>query len=122
VRAYSGAGRPAPYAVASLFLLPSHSENFGLAIAEALANGVPALVTDTTPWAGLNQTGSGWCVPWAGFGAAIRSATAEGPEALRRRGSVGREWVLREYSWSKSAGILGEFYGKLGAGAGKREP
>jgi glycosyltransferase involved in cell wall biosynthesis len=122
IRAYSGAGRPPPYGIASLFLLPSHSENFGLAIAEALANGVPALVTDTTPWAGLNQTGSGWCVPWADYGPAIRSATAEGPEALRRRGAVAREWVLREFSWSHSAKMLSQFYAKLGGNAGERKP
>jgi hypothetical protein len=79
-------------------------------------------VTDTTPWAGLNQTGSGWCVPWADYGPAIRSATAEGPEALRRRGAVAREWVLREFSWSHSAKMLSQFYAKLGGNAGERKP
>ena len=33
--AVDGAARPPPYGAASLFLLPSHSENFGLVIAEA---------------------------------------------------------------------------------------
>jgi glycosyltransferase involved in cell wall biosynthesis len=40
VAVFDGAGRPPPYAVASLFVLPSHSENFGLVIAEALAASV----------------------------------------------------------------------------------
>lgn len=114
----TGPGRPAPYAIASLFLLPSHSENFGLSIAEALANGVPAVVTDTTPWSALNKNGAGWCVPWADFGAAIRTATSEGLDSLRRRGSVGSEWVLREYSWDKAAQRLSEFYAGLRSGAG----
>jgi len=122
VRAYDGAGRPAPYAIASLFLLPSHSENFGLSIAEALANGVPAVVTDTTPWSDLNKNGAGWCVPWADFGAAIRTATSEGLDSLRRRGSVGSEWVLREYSWDKAARKLSEFYAALRSGAGAHSP
>ncbi len=122
VRAYDGAGHPPPYAIASLFLLPSHSENFGLSIAEALAEGVPALVTDTTPWSGLNRTGSGWCVPWPDYGAAIRTATSEGYDALRKRGLVAREWVLREYSWEKSARLLSEFYSTLRAGAKARLP
>jgi hypothetical protein len=67
-------------------------------------------VTDTTPWSGLNRTGSGWCVSWTDFGAALRNATREDPVALRRRGAVAREWVLREFAWENSARLLLEFY------------
>jgi len=115
VAVFSGAGRPPPYGAASLFLLPSHNENFGMAIAEALAHGVPALVTDTTPWAALNENGGGWCVPWAHYPAALRNALAEDPERLRQRGAGAREWVRREYSWDHPARILTEFYGRLRA-------
>jgi glycosyltransferase involved in cell wall biosynthesis len=104
---------PEPYGIASLFLLPSHSENFGLSIAEALAHGVPALVTDTTPWAGLNTTGAGWCVPWSDYPATLVAATAEGPEKLRARGAAARAWVAAEYSWEKPARALGAFYETL---------
>jgi glycosyltransferase involved in cell wall biosynthesis len=113
--AFSGAGRPPPYAVASLFLLPSHSENFGMVIAEALANGVPALVTDSTPWSVLNETGGGWCVPWADYPAALGAALAEGPARLRERGAAARPWVLREYSWERPARALADFYRHLQA-------
>lgn len=122
VRAYDGAGHPAPYAVASLFLLPSHGENFGLSIAEALASGVPALVTDSTPWSGLNRTAAGWCVPWEEFGHALCGATSEGADSLRRRGAIGREWVLREFSWGNSARVLSEFYAGLRRGAPAHHP
>ena len=122
VRAYDGAGHPPPYAIASLFLLPSHGENFGLSIAESLAHGVPALVTDTTPWSGLNRTGAGWCVPWPEFGSALRDATTEGADSLRHRGNVARAWVLREYSWDQSAKILSEFYAGLRPNTGARHP
>jgi glycosyltransferase involved in cell wall biosynthesis len=120
VRAYDGAGHPAPYSVASLFLLPSHGENFGLSIAESLANGVPVLVTDTTPWTGLNRNGAGWCVPWSDYGTALRKALSEGPEALRFRGNIGREWVIRDFSWAASARLLADFYSALRAGSGIR--
>jgi len=122
VRAYDGAGHPPPYSIASLFLLPSHGENFGLSIAEALAQGVPALVTDTTPWSGLNLTGSGWCVPWSDFASAIRTATSEGVESLNRRGLIAREWVLREFSWEKPARILADFYSMLDTNPKARRP
>ena len=112
VRVFDGVGRPPPYAIASLFVLPSHSENFGLAIAEALASGVPALVTDATPWRELGSNG-GWCVPWEDFPEALRGATAEGPARLRERGARARDWVLREYSWERPARILAGFYAQL---------
>ena len=118
VRAFSGAGRPAPYPVASLFLLPSHNENFGLVIAEAMANGVPVLVTDTTPWRELNRNEFGWCVPWGEYGTALRAACEEAPAQLRSRGAKAREWVLREFSWAKPARALADFY----AGLKKRSP
>jgi glycosyltransferase involved in cell wall biosynthesis len=113
VAVFDGAGRPPPYAVASLFVLPSHSENFGLVIAEALAAGVPALVTDTTPWSGLAAHGGGWCVPWAGFGPALAGALASRPAELEAMGRHGREWVARDFSWDRAARLLGEFYRHL---------
>lgn len=113
VQAFNGTDRPAPYAVASLFLLPSHNENFGLVVAEAMAHGVPALVTDTMPWRALNNDDRGWCVPWSGYAEALKAATALDPRVLRERGARAREWVLREYSWDKSASDLAAFYAQL---------
>lgn len=117
VQAFDGNGQPPPYPVASLFLLPSHNENFGLVVAEAMAHGVPVVVTDTTPWSPINTDGRGWCVPWTDYAAAVRTATAEGPVALRARGARAREWVLREYAWDKSAATLAQFYAQLQKGA-----
>jgi glycosyltransferase involved in cell wall biosynthesis len=122
VRAYDGEGHPAPYAVASLFLLPSHGENFGLSIAEALASGVPALVTDTTPWSGLNRNGAGWCVPWPEFANALSDATSEGTDSLGRRGKIGQDWVSREFSWRHSADVLSKFYAGLRHAAPTKRP
>jgi glycosyltransferase involved in cell wall biosynthesis len=113
IEIHDGLGRPAPYAVASLFVLPTHSENFGLAIAEALAAGVPVLVTDGAPWQRINAEGIGWCVPWREFPGVLRGALSEGPERLRLRGALGRTWIEREYSWDPAAGRLLDFYQTL---------
>lgn len=113
IAVHSGVNCPPPYAIASLFVLPSHSENFGLVIAEALAAGVPALVTDTTPWQGLDAQGGGWCVPWANYGAALSRALALPPATLSVMGTAGRAWVERHYTWPQAAALLREFYRTL---------
>ncbi|SDS64361.1 glycosyltransferase [Opitutus sp. GAS368] len=113
VAVFDGAGRPPPYAAASLFVLPSHSENFGLVIAEALAAGVPALVTDTTPWTGLAKSGCGWCTPWENYGTALTAALATPAAELTAMGRRGRDWTAREFSWARAAGLLNEFYRHL---------
>ena len=108
-----GANRPPPYAVASLFLLPSHSENFGLVIAEALAAGVPALVTDTTPWRGLEPHAAGWCVPWHSYAGALQFALSRPAAELTAMGAAARVWAAGEFSWDGAARQLREFYRQL---------
>lgn len=117
IEVFDGSDHPAPYAIASLFLLPSHTENFGLVIAEAMAQGVPVVVTDTTPWRSVNAAGLGWCVPWQEFPAAVKAAVHEEPEALLQRGQRARDWVLREFSWARSAADLVAFYTTLKGGS-----
>lgn len=110
-----GSSTPAPYPIASLFLLPSLSENFGMVVAEALAHGVPVLVTDSTPWAEVNQTDFGWCGPWGQYAAALKASLALGPTLLRKRGLGAREWVCERYSWNRTAARLADFYSSLKA-------
>ena len=45
---------------ADLFCLPTHSENFGLAVLEACQVGTPALTTTETPWADTLGSGRGF--------------------------------------------------------------
>ena len=104
---------PPPYALAELFLLPSHSENFGQAVAEALASGLPALVTDTLPWRELDSVGAGRCVAWRDYPAALAALTAMPAPALAALGAQGRTWVLANFSWATSARTLLAFYSSL---------
>jgi len=104
---------PPPYGLAALFLLPSHSENFGLVVAEAMAWGVPVLVTDTTPWAEAAARNAGWCVPWASYGQSLREALGESAERLEQRGAHARDWMTRAFSWDQAAKTLADFYGRI---------
>ncbi|RZL96558.1 MAG: glycosyltransferase [Variovorax sp.] len=47
-----------------VFCLPSHQENFGVAVAEALACGKPVLLSDKVNiWREIEQDGAGWVAP-----------------------------------------------------------
>jgi glycosyltransferase involved in cell wall biosynthesis len=46
-----------------LFILPSLGESFGQVIAEALRAGCLVLISDRTPWRGLEAAGVGWMLP-----------------------------------------------------------
>jgi glycosyltransferase involved in cell wall biosynthesis len=45
------------------FVLPTFNENYGHVIVEALANGCPVILSDQTPWLGLEEKGIGWDIP-----------------------------------------------------------
>jgi glycosyltransferase involved in cell wall biosynthesis len=113
IRVLDGTYQPPPYSVADLLLLPSHSENFGLVIAEALVAGTPVLTTDTTPWAELNERNAGWCVPYADYDRLLQAALAESSATLSRRGALGRKWVKAEFAWEVVAERLSGFYREL---------
>lgn len=51
---------PFVFAASDLFLFPTRGENFGHVIHEALAAGVPVLLSDTTPWQDVEDAGVGW--------------------------------------------------------------
>jgi glycosyltransferase involved in cell wall biosynthesis len=66
-----------------LFLFPTFSENFGHVIVESLSAGCPILISDRTPWRGLEQAGAGWDLPLEDPGpwrAALAKCIAMGPE------------------------------------------
>lgn len=59
------------FRAAEAFVLPSHQENFGLAIAEALACGVPVLISDKINiWREIESAGAGFVEPDNAEGAA----------------------------------------------------
>ena len=46
-----------------VFLLPTFSENFGHVIVEAMQAGLIPIISDQTPWIGLQELTIGWSIP-----------------------------------------------------------
>jgi glycosyltransferase involved in cell wall biosynthesis len=100
------------YRKSDLFVLPSHSENFGIVVAEALAAGLPAITTTGTPWQELEGRNCGWWVePEAGpLAEALREAVHCSPKTLREMGQRGRALVKERYTWGGVAAQLRASY------------
>jgi len=101
---------------ADLCVVPSHTENFGLVVAESLAHGVPVIASTGTPWRELPQRGCGLWVNNSpqSLASAIDEMAGRDLEAMGRRG---REWMLRDYQWAAIAERTVELYRQLGAPA-----
>ena len=93
-------------------VLPSHSESFGVAVAEGLAAGRPAITTTGTPWQSLVDARCGWWVsPDArSLADAIRALAATSGTERDAMGRAGRALVERAYSWARVAEQLTAVY------------
>lgn len=97
------------YRESDLFLLPTHSENFGIVVAEALACGTPVITTEGTPWNELNDRKCGWCIK-IGTKSLVESLSQflkMSESDLEHMGHNGRELVEEKYSCES---IAQQFY------------
>jgi glycosyltransferase involved in cell wall biosynthesis len=97
---------------ASLFVLPTYSENFGLVIAEALAHGTPVITTTETPWEDVPARKCGWIIPpeRTSLESAMRQAMHSPLPELASMGQSGRRWMQADYSWQRSAEMMQQTY------------
>lgn len=96
---------------ASLFVLPSHHENFGLVVLEAAAAGVPVVVTRGVHLAGdVERAGAGW-ISGTDPGSLRDTllAAVVHPDERQRRGTAAREMAAR-FSWAAVATRLVALY------------
>lgn len=116
-----GAAKEALYRSSDVFVLPTHAENFGLVVAEALAQEVPVITTTNAPWSGLQEKGCGWWIPLNDDSLVDSMADAMSrPQAeLRAMGSHGRAWIEADFAPESVAAKMRDVY-LWSAGRGER--
>ena len=105
-----GEAKSAAFAEADLFVLPSAQENFGLAVLEAMAAGVPVVVSRGVDLADeIQAENAGWVFDRsaASLARVLREALPDEPERFSR-GARGRELASSRFNW---AGIARELEG-----------
>ena len=97
----SGREKEEAFEWCDVFCLPTKSENFGLAVAEALAHSRPAITTRGAPaWEELPARACGWFtdVSAEALRAALEEAASLPPGRLAAMGAAGREWMEKDFS------------------------
>ena len=84
------------------FILPTYSENFGIAIAEAMSWGLPVITTTGTPWSALSNPALGWYVnPNVNdISYALHSLFQKSQVELICMGVKCRDFVQSNFSWN----------------------
>ena len=100
------------FQTSDFFVLPTNSENFGLAIAESLASGTPVITTVGTPWNDLNSSNAG---AWIEIGTqplveTLRRFLSLSDEELETMGKNGRKLIETKYSAKVMAEEMMEVY------------
>ncbi len=101
---------------ADIFALTSHSENFGIAVLEALAVGLPVLMTPGVALASVvkeHQLGYVAELDVAAITSGLQSLL-DSPQQARWMGDRARQLILSHYSWDTAAVRMHEIYSLLG--------
>ncbi len=103
---------------ADVCVLPSFSENFGMVVAEALAHGVPVIVSKGAPWASVEAQGCGLWVENTPIELSVALQTIR-TQDLAGMGNRGRLWMERDFGWPNVAKKMHALYGNLIAGTNR---
>ena len=108
----NGRDKLAAFVDCALFALPSWSENFGIAIVEAMACGAPVAISDRVNiWREIESAGAGLVSPpEIDAVAAHILLLANDPGRAKRMGEAGRKLAAERYDWAKIAERLENVY------------
>lgn len=107
-----GEDKMAAFADADMFVLPSYSENFGIALVEAMACGLPVITSNKVNiWREVEQTGAGIVINCDADELATAIEDLLKDKCARKKyGENGRKRVEQKYHWNKVAVQLSNEY------------
>ena len=110
-----GAARWEVFRKASVYVLPSYSENFGITVAEALTAGLPVITTKATPWGELGETGLGWIIDnnVQQLRDALGTVTSLDPLYLSATRAKAHMFARKRYNWEVITQRYSETYAWL---------
>jgi glycosyltransferase involved in cell wall biosynthesis len=102
------------YRISDAYVLPSHAEGFSVSLIEALAHGMPVLITDQCHMPEIQAHRAGIIVETTvdGLAEGLRTLLSHTPEALYEMGQNAAALHRSQYTWSKVALLLLETYQK----------
>ncbi len=108
----TGTAKQAALRGASIFVLPSYSENFGIAVVEAMAAGLPVVISNKVNiWREVEEAGAGIVVdPQPHATAEALTALLEHPQRALAMGARGRKLARDRFSWQSAGAALVELY------------
>jgi len=112
-------------AIADAWVLPSQAENFGLAVVEAMAGGLPVLITDRVNISpSIKAAGAGVVVSLGVDSLLQGMVEIHSLTAAQRRGmgGQGRELCRQDYAWDHIAQRVTEMYSELADRSRRRIP
>jgi glycosyltransferase involved in cell wall biosynthesis len=106
-----GQDRIDAFGASDLFVLPSHTENFGIAIAEAMAAKLPVITTYGTPWQEIEKYDAGWWVELnqENIDRTLEEALNCSDEELKQKGLNGYN-LIQKYKWEYQAKKMKQVY------------
>ena len=113
----SGEDKVVALGLADLFVLPSYSEGFSIAVLEALASRLPVVITKACNFPEVGEYGAGFVVEpnEEAVSGAIGMLLSD-PYLRASMGYRGRKLVSERYTWQASAAIIADLYRSLVAG------
>lgn len=112
-RSVKGPDKEALFSKASLFVLPSYSENFGITVLEAMVRGLPVLVTEEVGAKDVvRASGGGVVVSADKLGERMNELLLDADDRSSM-GLQGKKWVVEHLTWDKVAAQMGQYYEKI---------
>jgi len=119
----SGEDRYSILREAEVFALSSYTENFGQSAAEAMASGVPIVISDRVNiWPDVAEAKAGLVVPCdpKATAQALR-ALVDDPQGAREMGARGKRWAAEHLTWDAvGRQMIAAYQEAIGRGHGAR--